>query len=1007
MFCFHNYMKTNSLNYPVYVRKTANKNINCNKISFSGCSNSNDNPIKNFVIQAKNKLRTLIQYFKKSDKNNSLNKVREDDFPEFRAQLIKKTILDNTGNKEDAQFAYTIAKLNSEFDEADIEDLINTPLNSKEKELCIKCFEKGLAIEHGYNYQYPNFNDEAIETAVKIKKAGFECDDSIIESILEGKCSEKDIDILIKMKNAGFFAEEALEYACKMDDKKLKSAILLRDAYDYSFMILDTASRGVNEKQIKQLCTLKKAGLGNDEKLTERVIKGLDDDAVEDLIKIKTNIKILHFFTRHLLKFYDKGLKDKTEIFNELGNFFQTDTTIELMNKEMTQEDARKLIERKIALIIEDKDANSIDNIKNYPDENSEKHKEEIDEIIYFVKNFNMTDYNAASAVCPYILAKEPLIRKKDILNALEVNKAKSLDSKTQEKLNRAIERVKESINHTITPQKINPQRRKELWSGFLANNRKIEETIKNADFAKLKTKGLELEYPRKDFIEDLNKILKPLSNEEKADILNKLEIILTKDKKGYDGIINLEKLNLENETEAKVFKIADKFLNKNKINPTEDENLDMALNSLINGLSEFINIIGKEQHKNQAYSVDIHILKVFQNALLNPEYEKLSPLDKTCLKLAIILHDIAKQEGELDKSHPEISARYAQDILEEYNLPYSIKTRVTELIFNHHWFENYNKQSNTAKAVHTTAAFFRQKDDYNILKIMTKADIEGIGNEYFLSFVDDLNNEEKQKPLINTLNEINSSGQIFIPSKIVLKNKIPTVKYKNKTYKVVNIANLNRHENLEKFGFEKGTTKENLRLLIHMTDAKDIKTLFNLEKTVNQGLLSASYISCENKETYGDRKFGLSLEALNTNIANATKTNQGSGTVKDFNDFCDFLQMPEHRNLISKKIKEILGLSDEEYREFYEIIAPKKYFSQITSKKTYKIKNKEINSNDIVKAIRIAGDEIIGNNQNEVLLYTPKINGFIAKVDKIDEIPQDYLDLVEKHNLPIFIVGK
>ena len=175
----------------------------------------------------------------------------------------------------------------------------------------------------------------------------------------------------------------------------------------------------------------------------------------------------------------------------------------------------------------------------------------------------------------------------------------------------------------------------------------------------------------------------------------------------------------------------------------------------------------------------------------------------------------------------------------------------------------------------------------------------------------------------------------------------------------------------------------------------------------MKQGLLRASYISCENKETYGDRKFGLSLEALNTNIANATKKNQGSGTVKDFDDFCDFLQMPEHRNLISKKIKEILGLSDEEYREFYEIIAPKKYFSQITSNKSYKIKNKEINSNDIVKAIRIAGDEIIGNNQNEVLLYTPKINGFIAKVDKIDEIPQDYLDLIQEHNLPIFIVGK
>ena len=87
--------------------------------------------------------------------------------------------------------------------------------------------------------------------------------------------------------------------------------------------------------------------------------------------------------------------------------------------------------------------------------------------------------------------------------------------------------------------------------------------------------------------------------------------------------------------------------------------------------MPEFINVIGKQQHDTHHYSVDVHILTVLQEAMNNPEYKNLSNSDKTCLKFACLLHDIAKQEGITDDLHPEASALFARDIMRKYNFPY------------------------------------------------------------------------------------------------------------------------------------------------------------------------------------------------------------------------------------------------------------------------------------------------------------------------------------------------
>ena len=594
------------------------------------------------------------------------------------------------------------------------------------------------------------------------------------------------------------------------------------------------------------------------------------------------------------------------------------------------------------------------------------------------------------------------LFKIKDLLNEDEIAKINSFD-----------EKLSKSLNSIITPTQVSDENIRNMMRGFFANNNpQLKKLLAKTDFSKYKKQGLPLKYPRQKFLEDLSAIFENLSQDKQDEIMNKLDISPIKNGFGeiigYNGIINLNNLS-DDEIEGKVLSIATKFIKENSV-ITGNKDLDNALNSLIEGMPEFINIIGKQQHLTQQFSVDIHILTVLQKAMSNKNYQNLSNLDKTCLKFATILHDIAKSEGIIDKSHPEFSALYAKDILKKYKFPREIKDRIFELIKNHHWLEKYNKNQVSADY---TASLFRHKDDYTIAKIMAEADLKGVSDEFYGYFSDALE-EKRQMPIQNSLNKINSLGQLIFTSKIIRKDLIPKINYQGVDYKVIDFTKINQDTDLSKFGFAPEVTYDSLRLLVHMIEKViDLKMVNELLNTANQGFLCGSYISPDNFTTYDDRKFGVSLEAENANIANASDSNQGSGNKKDFNIFSAIISgndeyLSQFRKKIPSIIKEELELSDEEYIALYELIASKKYLSQIKDDKTYSIKRKRITGKKIKKAIQKAQDELFNKRENnEVNLYNPKINAFVARVNSIEKIPQNYLNFVQKYDLPIYILGE
>lgn len=257
---------------------------------------------------------------------------------------------------------------------------------------------------------------------------------------------------------------------------------------------------------------------------------------------------------------------------------------------------------------------------------------------------------------------------------------------------------------------------------------------------------GLPLSYPRIDFVKNLDRILSKLSSEERSSILSKLNIEFSHTPfsgrvVGYNGIINLKELDLNNKTQKCVYDECTKFLFKNKIE-TGNKELDDSLNAMIKGMPEFVNCIGKKQHSDQDYSVDIHSLAVLCHILNDERYTKLSKEDKLVLKLTALLHDIGKAEAKRAPEHPSISKHLVLGFIDELNLSPGLKKRTINSIGDHQWLQRYNLSGASSEMINDQLERYESVADYTMALIFTKADLASTSkhiNDAFSPLLDDI----------------------------------------------------------------------------------------------------------------------------------------------------------------------------------------------------------------------------------------------------------------------------
>lgn len=238
-----------------------------------------------------------------------------------------------------------------------------------------------------------------------------------------------------------------------------------------------------------------------------------------------------------------------------------------------------------------------------------------------------------------------------------------------------------------------------------------------------------ELKYPRENFISDIKRIISSYDSKIQTDMTGFFGFVIEKNTdgistiKGYPSVINLDKDDAPPEV-VKIFNCVKRFSEDNEVIVKNNKTLTGYLNIVIKALPEFLTLIGKVQHKTHSYSVDVHTLKVLQGVMQNPKYTALPKEDRRVLQIAVLLHDITKKEGEIDKSHPACGAKDAGFILNKLALAPDVKDRICLIIKNHDWLERYNKG---ITSVEDFAAALKNGNDFLMLAIMAEADLKAV----------------------------------------------------------------------------------------------------------------------------------------------------------------------------------------------------------------------------------------------------------------------------------------
>ena len=540
-------------------------------------------------------------------------------------------------------------------------------------------------------------------------------------------------------------------------------------------------------------------------------------------------------------------------------------------------------------------------------------------------------------------------------------------------------------------------------------------------------TSGLKLSYSRDEFLKALSEICTTKEDIEllkkKTDISPMIKVdegkqIIT----GYNGIIKLNDLDLSNPKEKEIYNHMYNFLYNNSIS-TPNKALNEELNYILKACPEFINCIGKKQHGTHNYTVDVHSLLVMAYSIQNPEYkENLNALDKTLLKMTTIFHDIMKQEGVVDKGHQHLSSLYTRGISKKIFTAPEIHDRLFELIDNHHWSEEYSLAEDKTKKAQELAYRFRRPNDFKISQIIALSDLKAL-NESFYERLKGCLDEENLKPIQDNLDKLYASGNALFTDRVIGNKKLENLtKTKNgKSYQVINLHKIGNNEDLGNYGFIRGKRKDDLFFLVHMVDSDSIYSSLNtvklLTSPMNGGVLSESIITPKHARTYCDRKYGVILSQINTNIINESESNQGSGRTKDFSSIINLIFSGEsdiERNNFRNSLLKILdipaeNISDKEYAKFYkETLASKNLIEEINLTKDYNIGKYTISGPKLYSAIKEFQNSLIdkeGYCHNEIVGYTPKINAVVAKANKFEELPNELLKFANENNLPIILI--
>ena len=284
-----------------------------------------------------------------------------------------------------------------------------------------------------------------------------------------------------------------------------------------------------------------------------------------------------------------------------------------------------------------------------------------------------------------------------------------------------------------------------------------------------------------------------------------------------------------------------------------------------------------------------------------------------------------------------------------------------------------------------------------------------------------------KYENIFTKIRKINSENDLelnyYCPNTIIDKTKLKKCKYEHNghTYKVIDLKKISDNADMSKFGFEKGTKKSDLALLVHMVNSEnlyaDLASVKLMNMSTSGGILSESLITPNHPNTYLGREYGVLLSQDNLNIASMDSENRMSGYKKSLTGFVDLIFNPqgsEQRNYFRNAFLKSLeinpdSVSDEDFAKFYKrYLVNTETLSDINLQGMYVLGKNIISGIEVKKAIIDFQKSLINKNNsshNEIVGYAPKVEALVSKVKHFSQLPEDFLEFARNNDLPIILI--
>lgn len=400
-------------------------------------------------------------------------------------------------------------------------------------------------------------------------------------------------------------------------------------------------------------------------------------------------------------------------------------------------------------------------------------------------------------------------------------------------------------------------------------------------------------------------------------------------------------------------------------------------------------------------------LLDELQKLTNHPDFSKLNDANKTLAKLSLLI------ENGVD----------INTIKTNYKLSKDMSDRLNDIQFTLHGDGDIEIQRQSAAVLYRSGDYetFKILNDVNHTKNLSAEDLTQMDDLYKWA-------EENGNLLVKHTNITNPNA---IPKQQITIEYLDPATHISLGPRTFNVRVLDLHDenvlnNLEKYGFEPGTTADNLRFTVHMTHDIDINSMESKILNNDNITLSASISDGEN-QLYAHR-YGIVLNYKQGSVGSTYPDNSGTGFKKDRNGFAeeriDEFRRTDKFTLVRTQFMKKMADSGIDFTlEDYNTLADmfkgvNLTHSQILAKSQngmITINGKKCSAEQIEKFLQEATDDLIqlpaspfdsNRGMNEVTVYNPEVKALYVRGESIKYIPQEYLELSEKWNIPIIIHG-